>query len=93
VTWSVYADLARWLTDDELPRVSAALDAILADAGWCMGPNRGGLHEIYFSVTQSSRADAEAAAGRIVTTVLEQAGVAIGFAFQLQLQPGPAQTT
>jgi len=56
-----------------------------------MGPNRGGLYEIYFSVTQSSRADAEADAGRIVTTVLEQAGVAIGFAFQLQ--PGPAQTT
>ena len=80
--WSVYADLERSLTSDEQRAVFAALDAIVPESG-CVGPNRKGTHEVYFTVDAATRAEAHATADEFMSTVLHRATVNVAFALEV----------
>lgn len=82
VNWAVYADLERSLTRDEQHAVFDALDAIVPDSG-CVGPNRKGIYEVYFTVDAATRAEAETAAAQFMKAVLQQARVAVLFVLEV----------
>ena len=82
VHWGVYADLERPLTGDEQHAVFAALEAIVPDSG-CVGPNKKGVYEVYFSVGAATRAEAETMAAQFMKAVLQQAQVTVAFAVQV----------
>lgn len=83
--WNVYADLARPLTSEEQGRIFAALDAIHEDSG-CVGPNRSGIYEVFFTVTAATEAEARVAAAGIMAAVLERAQVSVTFVLELALR-------
>ena len=83
--WAVYVDLSRPLSKEEQAEVFSALEAVIPDSG-CVGPNRRGVHEVYFVVDDMpSREDATREAERSMTEILERAGV--GVTFQISVQP------
>ena len=80
--WAIYADLERALTTDEQRAVSAALDAIVPDSG-CVGPNRKGIYEVYFTVDAATRPEAETAAAQLMKAMLQQARVTVPFVLEV----------
>ena len=80
--WAVYADLERPLTGDEQHVVFAALDSIVPDSG-CVGPNKKGIHEVYFAVGATTRTEAESVAAQFMKAVLQQAQLTVGFVVEV----------
>lgn len=85
--FSIYADLARPLTAVEQGLVFAALDALVPASG-CVGPNRSGDHEVFFTVDAVNREAAQQAAASYLEAILHRAGVAVTYMLTLQLQTG-----
>ncbi len=85
--FSIYADLSRPLTWVEQGLVFAALDALIPDSG-CIGPNRSGDYEVFFTVDAVTREAAQQAAASYLDAILHRAGVAVTYMLTLQPQIG-----
>lgn len=85
MNWSVYADLSRSLSAAERRSVFEALDEVVLDSG-CVGPQNGGVEEVYFRVDAVSAAEASVTAARLMDVILAKSGVQVRY--EIQLQPG-----
>jgi hypothetical protein len=74
VLWNVFVDLERRLCGDEQRDLFAAIDALVPNSG-CVGPNRSGVSEVYFSVDAENEADARARAADLISRVLSRAAI------------------
>jgi hypothetical protein len=82
--YDAFADLSRPLTEQERDAVAEALDANVPGGG-CVGLQNGPNDEIYFCVEASSEQDARTNAQSYVNSVLQTAGLDVGY--ELELQP------
>lgn len=87
MNWSIYADLSRELSVEERSALAAALDKVVPSGG-CVGPQRGVVEEVYFTVEAGTEAEARAEAHRHMDAIFRITGVQADY--QLQLQPSPA---
>ena len=83
--WSVFIDLERSLAAQEQGDLFAALEQIVPGSG-CIGPNRRGDWEVYFTVEAASAEAARLAARRYMDRMLAAAGLAVAYAITVQAQ-------
>lgn len=86
MVWSIFADLERVLTEDERDAVFAALDELVPGSG-CLGPNRCGDEEMYFTVESDSPEAARALAERWLERVIAASGVRVGWTITAHRRP------
>ena len=81
--FAVFADLSRPLTEHEQAALFAAVDELIPDSG-CVGPNRRGDFELYFTVDAPTLEAAQGEAASYMSAVLARASLNIGYALTLQ---------
>ena len=84
--FAVYADLARLLNELERSALSEALDRNVPDSG-CVGRQKGATDEVYFTVEAHSETEAAALATHYMQVVLQEAGLTVEYALDLQRYP------
>lgn len=83
--FNVFADLSRPLTLEEQTALFAAVDKLIPDSG-CVGPNRSGDFEVYFTVDAPTQDAAQSEAQRYMSAVLACSNVSITYVLTLQAQ-------
>jgi hypothetical protein len=74
------------LNEAERRDVFAAVDALVPMSG-CVGPNRSGVDEVYFTVDANDERDARTRAADLIARVLARAAIAIDH--EITLAPAP----
>lgn len=82
MVWHAFVDLARRLSDVERRALFDAVDEIVPNSG-CVGPNRSGVDEVYFTVEADDDRGARACAVALIDLVLARAGLVINYAITL----------
>lgn len=81
--FTVYADLARELTQAERSAVAVALDECVPDSG-CVGKQKGGHDEVCFAVEAESDEEGQTMARRYMESVLQVASLKTEYSLHLQ---------
>ncbi len=80
--YTVYADLPRQLSEQERTGLAEALDSIVPGSG-CVGP-RATQEEVYFAVDAPTKEDARQQAEQYMNRILQEAGLEMEFALEIQ---------
>jgi hypothetical protein len=88
--WHIFADLDRRLTIAERHALFAALDVIVPDSG-CVGANRSGDEESYFTVEAPTPEAARLAAVALLERTIAAAGLHVAYTLTAQADAGARQ--
>jgi len=86
VRFAIFADLLRPITAEEQAALFAAVDKLIPDSG-CVGPNRSGDFEVYFTVDAPTQEAARNAAEGYMSAVLVSTSMSLAYVLTLQAQP------
>jgi hypothetical protein len=81
VNFAIFVDLARPLDRDEQTRLTDALDII---GGGAVGPRRGGVWEVFFSLPAKDVRAAEDLGKKAIDHALMRCGISLGYSVHAQ---------
>ncbi len=84
--FAVFADLLQSITSKEQAALFATMDRLIPDSG-CIGPNRSGNFEVYFTVEAPTQEAARGQAETYMSALIARAGVSVAYELTLQARP------